>query len=405
MKVMLFEPAFGGHHLSSYVRYVLREMKKRNWQPCLVTTRRAGEHQAFGICVEEAGGDLDAVFVADIPETLRYNRIGLLNRQMLLHQWYRRAFAAASRQYPADMHLIMSFDSIDRAVGLFGSPFGDSLFSAISIGLRYHWPKFSIARRRLFDGVDARLIERAFQNPNLRRVFVIDEHYKRYAADSVPLKRKIHHVHDPGKIFNPIDRRTAKARLNLDPEIPTILVYGVISREKAIRELIECAADLARSGRPVSVLIAGECDASARSILRSSAGEELLEKNLLLVRDYFQTQAQETLVFSAADAVWVAYEPSFLKLSGVMVQATSAGAPIIARDCGLIGLQVKNYDLGVLLPRESSSQVRDLILKSVSDRDARQTWQENCARFAAESTPERFGRTICDGLLRRPGDG
>ena len=67
MRVALFEPEAAGHHMALHVRFIVREMARRQWKVDLVTTERALKHPAYKIVEQESGSAYEVTIMPDRP--------------------------------------------------------------------------------------------------------------------------------------------------------------------------------------------------------------------------------------------------------------------------------------------------------------------------------------------------
>jgi len=399
LKFLILEPASGGHHLASYVRYVVRESLVRGWQPCLVTTPEAVRHSAYESLGGEFGTSLHTVIGPSLSFRTPAGRLGLLRRQFRFFEWNRQAIDQAQREFGAKLALIMSFDSIFWALAFRRSPAAGLPLASISIGVRYHWPHFGIAAPRRRDFVDRRIFERAVRSKGLRRLFVIDDTYAEYVEGaSRSLADKVTWIPDPGEVELLAEREEARRRLGIDAEAFVVLVYGSLGLGKGLAQLIAAVAGAIDEGQRIVVLIAGQCSQETRELLRSDMVEKLNSAGALFVRDKFHSPREEGLVFGAADVVWVAYLPSFLKRSAVMSQAASAGRPVVARGAGLIGRCVAQHRIGATIVSNDVTEITKLLVSIKQQPDLVQAWARNARVFAEGCTGAAFGRAVCDGL-------
>ena len=399
MKLLIVEPASGGHHLAAYVRYVLRECLVRGWQPCLVTTPEAARHSAYESLAAEFGTSLQTVIGPSLSFGVRQGGLGLLRRQFRFFEWHRHAIEQAHQVFTAELALIMSFDAIVWALALRRSPAAGLPFASISIGVRYHWPQFGIADPRRRDAVDRRIFERAVRSRGLRRLFVIDDTYAEYAAHaSRTLADKVAWIPDPGEVEFLANRDDARQSLGIDAEAFVVLVYGSIGPGKGVAQLLAAAAGALEEGQQIAVLIAGRCSTEVRQLLHSQLAGKLDSRGALVVRDKFHSPREEGIVFGAADVVWVAYSPSFLKRSAVMCQAASAGRPVIARAAGLVGRCVEQNSIGATIESLDETAITKRLVSVSQQPDLLQAWAQNARAFAEAYTGAAFGRAVCDGL-------
>ncbi|MBL38596.1 MAG: hypothetical protein CMP07_09315 [Xanthomonadales bacterium] len=398
MHLLITEPAPGGHHLSAYSRYLIREACRRGWLPVLVTSPQAQGHRALEMLVDEFGDRLGVLEGPPVSLEQVEGVWGLVARQLRFFGWHKKAVAQARKFTALDVVMVMSFDSIDRVAALVGPPTGSLPAACLSVGVRYHWPGFGLAAKRRRDFVDRKLFERAISATQLKALFVIDELYAEYASRAGgDLAAKVALVPDPGEVTNLTNKAASRESLGIAQDALVILVYGGISERKGIELLIQAVADIDVS-RKIVILLAGECGEDAHGILGRESSRALVARGGLRVRDFFHDRQQEGEVFSAADFVWVAYSPRFLKRSAVMSQAAQAGLPCIATAGGLIARIVTAHGLGPVLSGHDKQELIELLYKLASDAELLGYWSENARAYGQACSGEVFGAAVCDRL-------
>lgn len=399
MRVLLIEPAAGGHHFSAYVRFALRGMFDRGWEPILLTSREAMQHPAFRVLEQEFGDRLRCLEMPKIRASGGSSRFGLVKRQLQYWKALRAGFKAATAQEKFDCVLVMSLDGLDKAIALIGSPFGSTPLFGISIGLNHHWPEAGISpsgeKYRLNKWLTGRLLSRK----QVLAVMSIDPIVRRYSAAFGPARqRKLAEIPDPGDV-EALPRVQARNELEIDQDAFVILVYGEISLRKSIATLLAGWKLLEKPLRDrVKLVLAGQCRPEVRQLLDSADGQAVHAANALIVLNRYIDERLEATVFGAADAVWVAYSPDFLKPSAVLSQAASAGLPVIASRHGLIGQIAEQHRIGPLVDSRAPDSCAKAVQSLAGDHDLYNEYRERSQIYGQKCSAGAFGDAICNVL-------
>src|SRR6056297_138236 len=97
VRLLIAEPAPGGHHLSSYSRYLVREARRRGWSPVLVTSPQAQGHPALEMLADEFSDELAVLQGPPVSLEQTEGVSGLVARQFRFFDWHRKAVAQASK--------------------------------------------------------------------------------------------------------------------------------------------------------------------------------------------------------------------------------------------------------------------------------------------------------------------
>ena len=108
-------------------------------------------------------------------------------------------------------------------------------------------------------------------------------------------------------------------------------------------------------------LVVGRSGQDLGSSLLDAAGGDPARLDQLVIRiDRRVSDAEERLVFEAADSVWVAYH-DHPGMSGVLVQAGQMGLPVFGCRAGAIGLHCREHGVGIAFdPRDPAAAIAAL---------------------------------------------
>lgn len=239
-------------------------------------------------------------------------------------------------------------DRIVHAIGLLGSPGRGTTTSGIlmrpQFGVRQASAPF---KRRLRQKCLSAIFRRAVRRAQLEQVCVIDP---LTAADTGAVidgtALRLTELVDPADCFRTRPRAEARTLLGLPVDGHLVLVYGEIARRKAVAELLSALALRPTFGR---ALVVGRGGQDLGDGLLRAVGHDRQRLDQLMHRiDRRVSDAEERLVFEAADSVWVAYH-DHPGMSGVLVQAGQMGLPVFGCSGGAIGMYCRDRRVGVPL--------------------------------------------------------
>lgn len=398
MRLLIVEPASGGHHMSPYVQFLVRAAARRGWKVRLMTTLKTSKHPAFKIVEREMPGELALSIMPEIANPVGKGAMSLFYKQFKYRQAMARGFKKLSGDEIPDLIYIASLDGVDKALSVFGSPFGSVPIAGMFVSVKFHRFQMGTGPSSRSDKLYKWSFERLLEIKSLFSIAVIDEYFVKYSRQqSKPEYKKVNFVPDPGELEGSGSMAQARGQLGIPDGRFVILLYGLLSTRKGVEELLK-AVSLLKDEDEISVLLAGQIDAGVETILRQSIAMKLLASGRLIILPGFQDKNQEYRVFRSANAVWLGYVGGFYGKSAVMPQAGSVGLPVLACNTGLIGAITKREDLGLVFDPKDATAVAEKIKKLQSDPQLQERLGNNGRRFAKRATAEEYGNALCTAI-------
>ena len=397
MRLLIVVPEAKGHHLALYTRLLLREAAGRGWTVTVLTSEFGRKHSAFDLIAADHEVPLRTIVMPDVYRSPNTGSMALFASQVRLWNALRKACRENGQFSDFDLIYFVNLDYFEKALSLLGSPVGNRPFAGMLMNPKFHRASTGLGPPSRADFIYRLMFKRLLAIGGLRKLLVIDGPFRdfcrqrRFAnADKISL------VSDVGELSRLEPRSSARASLGIAPDAFVILVYGSLTRRKGIEQLLSAVQNL---GDPdVMVLVAGKPDEDIASLLSSTRYRELQESGQLLVRAEFHDDAAEVRVFSAATVVWLGYIGGAYGSSGVLYQAGSAGLPVISMADGLVGLTVREHELGITLDASDVSAVADAIRRLRQDEVLLRRFGDNGRRLARNHTGNEFAASICDAL-------
>lgn len=332
MRILVFEPAKGGHHLV-FLRSVLEDLLSAGHTVCLAA---------------EQGPQPSSVLADSLDPNLRSCEwIPLSNGPgRFLHGRKLDAVARAQARAAADLVFLNCFDLISSSLfrrTALGVPPPQSLHARVT-GI---FVRPRSADNRLRPSWGDRWKQHGFQRLCKSRWFksllILDETLP--AALTPGLDPALFHVlPDPWSGDFSTDRDQARRSLGLPSDKFLFLHYGTSSPRKGLPTVM--AATSLLQGNDCALLAAGRFSerGGSNELLKSLAAT-----GRAYLFDRYILDEEEPLFFRACDVVVLAYEGHYGS-SNVQARAAAAGRPIIASDEGLVGTRVRNHRLGLTFP-------------------------------------------------------
>jgi len=395
--IVIFEAEASGHQME-YIRHLVADLRDRmDVRFTLLTTARAARHKNGERLVRDFGDSLTPRIVSE-PST-GHRRFRALGR-FLEYQWQMARMAQAGMREigwdKIDFVLLPHLESIGLLhLGLRRPAFGGKPWATIAVGTRFHHRACGIAGSwRWIDPIQGHFFRRVVGDPTLVRFGTIDPYLPGAASDP-----KIVYCPDPCPPPVLTDAAQARDAYGLRPGGFVVLVFGVIDRRKCLDVLLDGAARVPEDV-DLTVFVAGpQAKDVTGPILQGPAAAALRRAGRLVECDRFIVSGEDIDPASAADAVWVYYEPGFVYSSSVLVRAALLGRPVIVRRKGVVGKQVAENGLGLALDSDSPETVAAALTRLARDPALRSRMGEAGMNTFAGHTPRAFARPITDGIL------
>jgi glycosyltransferase involved in cell wall biosynthesis len=402
VRILICEPEANGHHFR-YVQSIAAQAIRRGHTPILATTATAQSHRAYSELRAAIPAELmptvslDDPMLSFLPRFSRWQRMHLQWRSWLS---FRRCFRGLPADHRPDFVLLPYFDDLDIAVALAGSPFDGTPWAGIVMRQRFQHPAVNAATpRSRFSPLRRWIFERTLRSRTLGAIVTIDETLTEYYARRIS-QPKLRFIPEPADLLFTIPKNEARRRLGLPEDGKYILLYGSIHMRKGLAEAITALESLPEK-LGARLLIFGPQDPAEREYIAVN-GADLRYAGRLFEFDRFASMEDESLAFSAADIVWVAYSRHYSP-SSVQGKACRAGCALIASREANLGWTTSRYGLGAAVNVSDPASVRRALIELLSaDSSAWDQYRENGFRYAAGRNSEGFGEAII-GLAQAVG--
>lgn len=400
-RVVVVEPTASGHHMALYVRHVVRALLEEGCKVTLVTTRDVVAHPSFQLLKAECPDEIDLYYLPDIPSSSALSAFSLFVSQLKHWTMLRNEFANIAITSRPDVVYIPTMDWIVKAIEVLGSPFGDIPFVGLYVAPVHHRKAVGLGPAGRQDWLYDRLFRRLLRIPHLQNLLVINEMFFEFCQERYGLAAaKVRYVPDFGEIRGVGTRADCRAALGISDKARVLLVYGSLTSRKGIVQLLDALAH-PTAPRELIVILAGVASEEIRTVLEAPFVKNMRDKHQVVARLFFHDDADEYLVFRAADFVWLGYSKGSYGSSGVLCQAVSAGLPVVAMEQGLIGHLVRTHRLGATVnPHEGASIVAGLrkVLEIESSEHRKKATVQS---FAARHNSASHAEAVLSALLDR----
>jgi glycosyltransferase involved in cell wall biosynthesis len=378
LDVLVIEPHAEGHH-GPYLQWMVEALVERHHQ---VTVMTLGESLTHPILKRMVSASPHAINVVSPVQGIRHDKslsgvfsqlIRELSYWRMFRDWYRYTLP----EKKPDVVLVPYLDYCLYAIGLLGSPFGNTPWVGVAMRPSFHYRDIGIvAPKPRLAGLKKTLFIRLLKNKHMKNLLTIDEPLIEYLRVNGSLNSKVSFLPEPYDIDVLPTPDKAKMKYGFDTRRKLILVYGSITMRKGVTALLRAVSDQA-CPEFVDVLFAGKLNEDVRELLSEPWMQVIQKTSRLTVIDRYIAPEEEPILFSAADIVWLGYHGHYTG-SGVLVQAAKFGRPVIGCGEGIIGWQVRRHKIGVVIDQNDISSVIFGIQNLVENEKFYEECEVNC---------------------------
>ena len=158
--VLIIETEYEGHYLTGYIKYILRSFKNKKVGITLLTSSDAKKKAkgAFKILRKE-----NVKFNIETVQNVKNQNcstLRLLVNQITLYFIIKKKFKSLILLNKFDHIFLTSAQKIDKALAIFGSPFGHIVFTLIFLEVKFHLKSYGISYNSRFNYLSKNSFER-----------------------------------------------------------------------------------------------------------------------------------------------------------------------------------------------------------------------------------------------------
>jgi len=346
--ILIIESEFSGHYLTGYIKYVLRALKdkkKINIILLISDLSLSKGKRALKILKDEK--------VNFKIKTFRYiylknfSKISLIKYQFKFYFKIKREFKKLNKIYKFDHIFLNSIQRFDKALSILGSPFGNTKFSGVILGIKFHLQKYKFQYTETSSIISKYLFSKLLNIKYLKFLITNDILLKNYfSKNDKNIKSKLVFLHDPKEFNYKLSKKKARNLLGLSSKSFIILVYGSIIDSKGIIQLLNIFTR--KINFSIQIIIAGEQFDQIKYYLKKKFVKSLIKNNQVKIISGWQNEYKEAKLFYSADIIWIGYE-NYPFPSGVFYQSIAARRPAIISKNGFIFYLNKIYKVGHLV--------------------------------------------------------
>ena len=344
--ILIIETEHGGHYLTVYIRYILKSFKKKKVKITLLTSASSkikGIRALMSLKSENIKFEIKTIINFPIKN---YSSFQLMVSQINLYFAIKKKFIKLNTKVKFDYIILTSLQKFEKALVLFGSPFGNINFTGIYLGAKFHLNNYNIFYKSRYNFLSKKFFQLLIKIPNLKNIITNDALFDHYIhSTSWKEHKKLIFLNDPMEFKFNFSKKISRQKLGLSSKSILILVYGALSSSKGIKELLSIFNNILLSS-DIKVIFAGLQDENIKNFFNKNTFVKKLKlQKKVLFYNKWVSEKKEALFFGASDIVWIGYK-NYPFPSGVLNQAIIKQIPVLISDDGYIYKLNRKYKFG-----------------------------------------------------------
>lgn len=397
VKVLLVVPTCkAGGHPPIYIKAILRAAKQRQWVVDLAA--QGGDlHHEDGIAIKQLVGECAGEILDSQFEAKRVTgRLSWAQAQWQRWKSICRISTEACRHNNYNVVFAMEGDAWLMPAALLGRYRIAAPLSTIMLRIRFH--DSEVPNRQRISLRVQRALFRRFLAKSWSGVVCTPEKslVDKVGGWSARESRKVAFVPDVGQTPRLIPKDEARAHMGWPQHARFVVCAGGINRRKGIENLIAAIAH-AQCSKDMGAALIGPVSPELTLFLEGEICSELKRQGRLQVHPGPYTRERLDVALSASDAAWLNYIGHYGS-SSFLWEAAQARLPMNGCSDGMIGRDIREYNLGMTTDGARTVDVVAALEKLTTKSTQRDLWCENCDIAGAAHTEERFGQGVCSAL-------
>ncbi len=364
MKILLIETNSAGHAITLYLNALIDKLRSNQNDIIVLTAAESKKKSTLDYLKKKK---VKIIYLNKYYKINSTNPIAILFNEIKLYYLIKNKF---KEMHDIDHVFLNSFNVIDKAISILGTPFSNTKFSGIipEKKFNYNYKKYSLLTLRNL--IDKFLFNRLIKIKELLAVFIPDPIFIKYSKKNIFNHHKLFVSSDFG-FFNTGIKKLQKTKI-INNELVSIfkkkefviLVYGAIRYGKGIHFLLE-AVKKSNIKKKFKIIIAGKQDNPTKKIIDTYKKDSKF-KDILITLNHFISIDLQDYLFRKTSVIWTGTTKNYYGSSGVFFLSAKYKKPVITSDHGLINLYTKKYKIGYRVEIDNINKIKKLLKNVLS---------------------------------------
>lgn len=388
--ILIIEVEHKGHHFVSYLKNIINKLQKKKIKCYLITTTEALKSVEYDFFKKSIKKNIKIFTINKKFKIIKNNKFSILIFQIIIY--FKIKFLIKKlieKKFCFDLIYINTLDHFEKIFCVFG-PFVKTIPTVcLLMNIKFHFNEIIHKKNSHLTWIYEFLFKRLVEFKNIKKIIILDELFKNYLKlKNIDCKKKISLIPEMGEIKKIYNKTFIKNIIGIPKKHKVMLIYGVINNSKGIKESIFSLL-LENQVNNLTILIVGKQDPSIKNFMNTSIIVNLLKNKKIIVIDKFINEELERKIFTISDFGWAGYVYGSNGSSGFLVQACSAGLPIICNNKSLISYYVKKNNLGIIIDPFNYKKTNRALKKFIYMNNYKK-YVNNCHIFAKTRTKKNF---------------
>ena len=398
MKVLIVEPEFEGHHISLYLRLILKEMIKKNIEFRIFTTKKTISSQPFKLIDNELSIKKKTLCMQGSISLKNKSLLNLILFQIRYFLFIRRNLKFARQNFKYDVVYFGHLDPFIFIFSIFSNFFQEKIITGLLCNIRFYQSAYKIKKFEFIDIIKFFLFNLSLYSSRLKKIFIVDELFFKYLNKklSKSLLNKVTFVSEACHLLK-TSSNNFRYKFRIKKRDKVILLYGDLKKRKGVVELIKITKNK-NFPKNIKIILAGKQSNDVKNFVKKKVKNNKSQN--IIIFNKFLNYREESNFFDIANVVWLAYSGGSDGSSGVLKQAALAGKPIIETGRGLISWINKKYKIGININLENEDNSIKKIKKLLLDNNEYSFYKKNINKYSKKINEKKFSYKIVNEIIK-----
>ncbi len=403
MKILIIEPEFEGHHISLYLRLILKELLKNNIEFKILTTKKTIKSKPYKLLDKELSVKKKTFVSKESLEIKKKTLLNLLLFQIRYFLFIKKNLKLVRKNFKYDQVYFGHLDPFFFIFSIFLKFLNQGNLSGLLCNIRFYQSTYKIKKFRILDFIKFILFKISLKSKDLKKIFIVDELFYRFLKNRLTKSqlKKILFVSEACELINTKSKlklNNLKLRFDIKKKEKIILVYGDLKSRKGIFEFIEIIKD-ENFPKNIKIIFAGKQSNKVENYIKKNIRSKKDKKKLILINKFID-RFEESNFFGVADVIWLAYSGGSDGSSGVLKQAALARKPIIESGRGLISWINKKNKIGISINLKNKIDSINRIKKFLYNNKTYNFHKKNVNIYAKKINTFDFSQKIVNEFIK-----
>ena len=241
------------------------------------------------------------------------------------------------------------------------------------------------------------LLSRVLRQPQLKRLYCLDEIAVDFMANKFKTDTHFKHIADSFTVYKSSPSRQEEHRENLgiEPGRRIMTLLGVLDKRKGVKELLECLSLIPEdAARLMTIVLAGRVSNNQHEEIEALVAE--LQKRLkiqIILHNEYIPDCEVQHYYELSDVILATYQ-GHMGSSSALIRAALAKKTVLSSDYGLMGELVRRRKLGMAVDTTNPAAMAKALTELATVDLAGTFDATEASKYASENSPEQLAADL-----------